>query len=158
MRTSARIICAILMILLVPAFAQVLFARVLLRCADGRECSLPPALVSPHSACVPKVTCCHRTNGAIQPARPENRCVWTVVPALDLNCSTYRVLILPPEILAIAARDLLAAQHQRQPDACLGDPIEHVPIAHRFEFAPDQGRGARAPPNREVQLTRISID
>jgi hypothetical protein len=144
MRSRSRIVSAVLMLLLVPAFAQVLSAQMLLRCADGRECFGPVV----QKECEKKSTCCHSEPA---PARPKalrdrgSRCIWTLVPGLDLNHTIYRSPIETPALLAIAHNDLLAAitPHRSQ---CFGSAFEHVPIVHQLEPAPAEGVGPRSPP------------
>src|SRR4051794_9996085 len=108
-----RIVSAILMLLLVPAFARVLSAQSLLRCADGRECFEPARETKGET----KTACCHsesaRAGSAQTQPKPSrdrgSRCIWTVVPGLDLNHTIHRSLIQTPSLLAIAHDDLLAA-------------------------------------------------
>ena len=146
-----RIASAILMLLLVPAFAQVLSARVLLRCADGRECFLPPHEIEPE--CLERTACCggEPELPAAPIAEPDQRpCVWMVTPALDVNYSVARPLIVPPHVLwTIAARDLEAARISNE-SQWIGHAIEHVPIDWPIQVMPGEGVGPRSPPHDDV--------
>src|SRR4051812_14606997 len=117
-----RIVSATLMLLLVPAFSQVLSAQFLLSCADGRPCAvLPPVSVS---TCKTQTFCRHQTSPKV-PVDRGSRCVWTMLPGLDLNHSIYRTIIAEPALLPIARRDLLAMLTAPRL-LCFGQAVEHV--------------------------------
>ena len=145
MRFRSRILVAVMALLLVPAFAQVLAARVLLRCADGRECFLPPHEIE--LECVAESPCCGGEDDGtpIVPDDTDRPCVWMVVPGLDLNHSIHRSPIPPPELLTIAASHVSAAMVSFETQ-CVGRTIEHVPIDRPQEILPGEGVGPRSPP------------
>ncbi|MBC8107300.1 MAG: hypothetical protein H7Z14_11970 [Anaerolineae bacterium] len=142
MRSRSRIVSAILMFLLVPAFAQVLSARVLLRCADGRECFPPPIV---ETKCETESASCCRAEPATLPIDRSHPCVWTLVPGLDVNHAIFRSPIAPPALLAIADRHVLAVVVAHAPHG-YGRAVEHVPIASQ-QVVPGEGVGPRSPPS-----------
>lgn len=152
MRSRWRIVSAVLMLLLVPAFAQVLSARVLLRCADGRECFPPPVI---ETKCENESTACCHPEPATVPIDHGRPCVWTLVPGLDVNHAISRIAIPPPVLLAIADRDVLAVLVAHAPHG-YGRAVEHVPIASQ-RVIPGEGVGPRSPPSFDVDCTVVSI-
>ncbi len=152
MRIHTRIFGVALMLLLVPAFAQVLAARVLLQCADGRSCFIPPHEIQ--SECVEETSCCGEEEPApVEPVcdEPASPCVWMVVPGLDLNHTNARSAIDPPSLLlTLASRDLLDSVTRLNESQCIGRPIEHVPIDWPSEVLPGEGQGPRSPPHDDV--------
>lgn len=140
------------MLLLVPAFAQVLAARVLLQCADGRACFIPPHEIQPE--CAEETPCCAPEEPEpVDPVCAEDSvpCVWMVVPGLDLNHTVARSAIDPPNLLlTLASRDLLDSVARVNASQCVGRPIEHVPIDWPSEVLPGEGQGPRSPPLDDV--------
>jgi hypothetical protein len=170
-----RILATLLLAMILPTLCQPLGARIVVRCADTAECpditgatltgeqlercelicdrsgacDAPPV---PEAACAD--TCespCDVQTIEIEFALCVKRCVFTTIPARDLNHDAVR--ISAPQLLPLPIADGLLLDVIEHRSIEFGCAIEHVPIfVHRIELAPAEGLGARSPPRHALAV------